>query len=589
MINIEKYDLKDHKNIDLFEKFFIKLKEQNENDIINVVDFLKSPTIKTLNSETKQLNIELYYSFQFERILKKEQKYNKQIADLLLNTTNFKKELENGENIILSISDGFSLIDLTKEKNLKKESSLMHHCVGNFGYYQKIVEGTVKIYSLRDRNNKPHVTFEYNVAEDHIVQFQGKGNRTPEKYLKYVQELMKNGLKISINTLKRHGAYMLGNEILLGKENYKKKLKEKYNNDDWDDCINGIIDCSGFEWFKKAPNVKLKSLIANSSGIEVYPEGFQVDILDQSFCINAKVAPNFKLDKFIAIGSGLEIYPEEFNAKEVNQSSCMNAKVAPNIKLNKFIAKDSGLEKYPEGFSAKEVDQSYCMKAKVAPNSELLNFIAIKSGLETYPENFKAKKVDQSYCTKSKIAPNTELINFIAIESGLETYPESFKSNKIDQSGCKYVKIAPASSMETFIADDSSLEIYPDGFKANYVSQKRCRNAKVAPNSESTCFYAENSGLEIYPSKFKSDTVVQNGCIYTKTAPNCIMSNFYAKNSGLVNYPINFFSNFVNDNNCKHIYTNYEYLKRKNISIFVFKTIVKYKLYEKFPNYLSEF
>jgi hypothetical protein len=436
MGNIEKYNLKNHKHIVLFEKFFIKLKDENESDIINVVDFLKSPSIKTLNSETKQFNVELYYSFQFERILKKEQKYNKQIADLLLNTTNFKKELEDGESVILSIFDGFSLVDLTKDENLKKESSLMHHCVGNFGYYKKIVDGEIKIYSLRDRKNKPHVTFEYDISKGHIIQMQGKGNKPPEKYFKHIEELIKCGFKIPFKVLGRSNLFVLGKELVLGRKQYIEKLKIKYNKNDWESCIDGDIDCSEIEWFKIAPNVKLKSL----------------------------------------------------------------------------NAKDSGLEFYPKNFSAEIVDQS----------------------------------------------------------------------------GCKNAKTAPAIEMSMFTADDSALENYPDEFRSNYVSQKRCTNAKIAPNSKSICFYADNSGLETYPDRFKSDTVVQSGCHNAMTAPNCILSNFYAANSGLVNYPINFFSSFVNDNNCENIYTNYEHLKRNKMSIFIFKKVIKYKLYKKFPNFLSE-
>jgi hypothetical protein len=46
------------------------------------------------------------------------------------------------------------------EKILKNEGDLMGHCVG--GYCNEVSSGDVKIFTLRDKNNKPHVTIEFN-------------------------------------------------------------------------------------------------------------------------------------------------------------------------------------------------------------------------------------------------------------------------------------------------------------------------------------------------------------------------------------------------------------------------------------------
>lgn len=76
-------------------------------------------------------------------------------------------------------------------KQLKYEGDTMGHCVG--GYCDDVLEGSTKIFSLRDAKGEPHVTIEVAPGEQPaIVQVKGKQNRAPkEDYLPFVQDFLK--------------------------------------------------------------------------------------------------------------------------------------------------------------------------------------------------------------------------------------------------------------------------------------------------------------------------------------------------------------------------------------------------------------
>ena len=87
------------------------------------------------------------------------------------------------KNVDHDFGDGFTMVSVPVE-DLDVEGSLMQHCVGS--YKNKVEKGT-KIYSLRDSQNKPHVTIK--VIDDRIKQVRGKQNAEPiSKYRPYVWE-----------------------------------------------------------------------------------------------------------------------------------------------------------------------------------------------------------------------------------------------------------------------------------------------------------------------------------------------------------------------------------------------------------------
>ena len=152
-----------------------------------------------------------------------------------------------------SVDDGFGNMSTPGyselEKALKYEGDTMGHCVG--AYCDDVASGQTRIYSLRDKNNEPHVTIEVSPnpyaprwdavkpylpqaeellrskgitnadeeeisqlatqlakenAPPHIVQIKGKGNAAPnDKYLPFVQDFVKSGNWGEVGDLENSG------------------------------------------------------------------------------------------------------------------------------------------------------------------------------------------------------------------------------------------------------------------------------------------------------------------------------------------------------------------------------------------------
>jgi hypothetical protein len=116
----------------------------------------------------------------------------------------------NTKNVILKLTNGYTWVEVPAE-DLKTEGSNMGHCVGGSVYVRKVNAGSIKILSLRDSGNKPHVTIEITKAGD-VVQVQGKQNEEPvAKYHAAIEQLW-NHLKIKHNS--NTGKYIIDPKVL---------------------------------------------------------------------------------------------------------------------------------------------------------------------------------------------------------------------------------------------------------------------------------------------------------------------------------------------------------------------------------------
>jgi len=93
------------------------------------------------------------------------------------------KESKKDTKTIHTFGDGSKIVKLIGEAAYKREGFLMRHCVASF-YGRKDVE----IYSLRDKNNNPHVTFDLTKNGKEISQLKGKGNGSIHP--KYIDAVM---------------------------------------------------------------------------------------------------------------------------------------------------------------------------------------------------------------------------------------------------------------------------------------------------------------------------------------------------------------------------------------------------------------
>jgi hypothetical protein len=60
--------------------------------------------------------------------------------------------------VVKAYENGFKWVRLLTGMHLKREDTLMNHCVGGANYIQQAKSGSMVFYSLRDPRNKPHIT-----------------------------------------------------------------------------------------------------------------------------------------------------------------------------------------------------------------------------------------------------------------------------------------------------------------------------------------------------------------------------------------------------------------------------------------------
>ncbi len=128
----------------------------------------------------------------FEKALEAANKWHEILANKAENKKRdeelYKKSLE-GTKSVMKLADGMEVVQLTTNEALDYESEYMGHCVGKGGYDAGVRNGSIKIYSIRDADGVPHVTFE--VQGKDVVQCKGKGNKAPAgKYIRSVQSFI---------------------------------------------------------------------------------------------------------------------------------------------------------------------------------------------------------------------------------------------------------------------------------------------------------------------------------------------------------------------------------------------------------------
>lgn len=102
-------------------------------------------------------------------------------------------EPQDPELITYQFADGWKLVAVMSENDLDVEGNLMKHCVGS--YADRVAEGESRILSLRDPQNKPHVTAEFD-KNWMLQQVQGIANSEPkDEYRRRLKEAFAAMLK----------------------------------------------------------------------------------------------------------------------------------------------------------------------------------------------------------------------------------------------------------------------------------------------------------------------------------------------------------------------------------------------------------
>ena len=102
-----------------------------------------------------------------------------------------------GVKTLMEFHGGYRFVELTNQKALDREGSLMGHCVGSLhGCYIK--DQSRRIFSLRDAENEPHVTIEVTSHDMETTEIKGRSNDAPvRRYWPMIHEFIaKYGIKV---------------------------------------------------------------------------------------------------------------------------------------------------------------------------------------------------------------------------------------------------------------------------------------------------------------------------------------------------------------------------------------------------------
>lgn len=112
-------------------------------------------------------------------------------------------ETDEDTELLLDLGDGARIVKLLTKKAYEREGFLMRHCLGGYA------PGSSTIYSLRDKDNDPHVTFEMTKDGDTIQQVKGKGNGSihPRYIDPTLAFLKKIGVDVRPSEMKNLGYY----------------------------------------------------------------------------------------------------------------------------------------------------------------------------------------------------------------------------------------------------------------------------------------------------------------------------------------------------------------------------------------------
>ena len=132
-------------------------------------------------------------------------------ADMAKNAEKVNPIAEDGAVIVKDYGNGWTWRKLVGKECLINEGEAMGHCVGRFGYYERIIRAKVDIFSLRGPDNSPHVTIEANMATMRVVQIKGRANQdVVPKYLPMVRSFLND---FSWNTIAYDGASSLAVDV----------------------------------------------------------------------------------------------------------------------------------------------------------------------------------------------------------------------------------------------------------------------------------------------------------------------------------------------------------------------------------------
>jgi hypothetical protein len=149
------------------------LDKTNESDFRDILDWIKG--------NQGAINIKTY---DFESAKKAAKEWHDE---------NFKvnNDLVLKDKKIILQTGPYYWVQLETVEDCIEEGEAMGHCIGDEGHSGPISEGDHLAFSMRNRENKPHITLEID-SEGNIIEFKGKENKVPiPSYMDHAVEFLK--------------------------------------------------------------------------------------------------------------------------------------------------------------------------------------------------------------------------------------------------------------------------------------------------------------------------------------------------------------------------------------------------------------
>lgn len=192
-------------------------------------------TLKNYQAKHNPSQMEVDHVLDFLKAHPKEKLQRASYPQILTKSLKWTKKLNNKNknikdcgryNVVKRFNNGFKFVKLLNQKARDWEGLKMGHCVSDYGDEDEI-------YSLRDEDNIPHVTFE--VCKKKVTQMVGHGNsKVPFKYLSMaIDSIKSNKLMLSDYIAKDYFITLPKSHLAFFKKHFKmpKPLiisKQKY-------------------------------------------------------------------------------------------------------------------------------------------------------------------------------------------------------------------------------------------------------------------------------------------------------------------------------------------------------------------------
>ena len=432
------------------EVYHVKLTSQDINKIGHWIDYLN-----TLDNNRDLSRISI------PQLIQHVKEWDESFKKIKLNE-------EDGVEEVHSYSDGFKWIKVFGKNSLNREGKLMNHCAGS--YYDVVSKGNTKIYSLRDKSNRPHVTVE--VTSNKIEQIKGKNNEPALKYIKYIVDFLKKNYikydRINRFELKQYNL-IYTNENVYDLNN----LLEKIN------LPNLHLELYGYDIEELPENLTIGTLDIYDSKLKKLPKGLTCKVLS-------------------IMDSEITELPDNLTVTELIQlDNRKMTKLGDNITINDNLYLDkSKITKLPKNLKvAKTLDLEYTKIQEIPSDIQIGESLYLtESSVSKLPDNLKIpKNLFLNFSKITKLPKNLQVGTLDISNTDISEIPDDIKVNNN-----LYIKQTKVTKLPDNLTIKGVLSLSGDNITG------------LPENLQVGTLDIKNTKIKVLPKSLKADKIIYN-------------------------------------------------------------------------------